>query len=328
MNKGRILAIGVNTLQKTLVLKKQAELDQVNHLFMLKRQEFKRNGDELAQKRIELHIKHQEVKDKVLKFEQSLNDNETLRTRTVQQYKAMQTHNLAKQHDLDKLTKLLQQLRIRRCILKERISKYKIFEDFLIKTLDYLPEGHLDVDGERGVTPVIRRHETLRVTHQQLLRRLSGVEQEVERGRRQLRAMKQGHDMHQLMASKELDQLQRQLESLKEENKQAENHLFQEQEQSRKKAEEIGSLILAINNLAEQCYLPAYGPLENMSASLRMDMVKEYLVDKADTERRTRKLMESVSQTMSKTSLTDMKTKASMRNSGSKMQLKSPSKVI
>lgn len=31
---------------------------------------------------------------------------------------------------------------------------------------------------------------------------------------------------------------------------------------------------MAINNLAEQCYLPAYGPLENMNILTMMDMVK------------------------------------------------------
>ena len=31
---------------------------------------------------------------------------------------------------------------------------------------------------------------------------------------------------------------------------------------------------MGINNLAEQCYLPAYGPLENMNTVKMLDMVK------------------------------------------------------
>lgn len=31
---------------------------------------------------------------------------------------------------------------------------------------------------------------------------------------------------------------------------------------------------MAINNLAEQCYIPKYGPLENMTVLTMMDMVK------------------------------------------------------
>ncbi|XP_049596417.1 uncharacterized protein CCDC197 [Syngnathus scovelli] len=323
----RILKIGVNTLQKTLVLKKQVELDEVNNLLALKREEFKQNVEELAQRKSELQIKYQETKEKIQKFEKFLSDNELKSNQAVQQNKEVQEHNLMKQHELEELTKQMQQLRAKRLVLKERLSKYKIYEDFLMKTLDYLPNGHHETDSEYAVMPIIRRHETLCFTHQQLLRRLGRVEEEVERGRQQLHAIERGHNLHKLMASKELYELQRELESLKEKNKQEEDKLLKEQGQSRKKAEEVGSLILAISNLAEQCYLPAYGTLENMSTSVMMDMVKEYLVDKADTEKRVRRLMECGSLATSKTALTDMKAKASMSSFGSKTQLKSQSKV-
>lgn len=91
--------------------------------------------------------------------------------------------------------------------------------------------------------------------------------------------------------------------------------------------EEEGSLLMAINNLAEQCYLPAYGPLENMNVLMMMDMVKEYILDKADTEKRARRLMESGSAVTSRTALTDKRERTSMKSIGSKTQIKSPSKV-
>lgn len=37
---------------------------------------------------------------------------------------------------------------------------------------------------------------------------------------------------------------------------------------------QVGALLMAINNLAEQCYLDTYGPLENMNVLTMMDMVK------------------------------------------------------
>lgn len=39
---------------------------------------------------------------------------------------------------------------------------------------------------------------------------------------------------------------------------------------------EVGRLLMAISNLAEQCYLPKYGPLEKMNALTMMDMVKVF----------------------------------------------------
>lgn len=57
----RILETGVNTLQKTLVLKKQAELEEVEKQLALKRQEFKSRVEALAQRRSELEAKQQQV---------------------------------------------------------------------------------------------------------------------------------------------------------------------------------------------------------------------------------------------------------------------------
>lgn len=57
----RVLETGVNTLQKTLVLKKQAELDKVDKQLACKRQEFKSCMEALAQRRSELELKQQQV---------------------------------------------------------------------------------------------------------------------------------------------------------------------------------------------------------------------------------------------------------------------------
>lgn len=76
------------------------------------------------------------------------------------------------------------------------------------------------------------------------------------------------------MAIKELSELQSELETLKEKNKQAEVSLLTEQGLTREKVKQVGILHMAINNLAQQCYLPTYGPLENMNTLTMMDMVK------------------------------------------------------
>lgn len=104
------------------------------------------------------------------------------------------------------------------------------------------------------------------------------------------------------MGIKELSELQGELDSLKEENQQMEDKLVMEHGLSREKVceqvslqvrsasltgvleilscaiisqvEEVGRLLMAINNLAEQCYLTAHGPLQKMTVLSMMDMVK------------------------------------------------------
>ncbi|XP_071354994.1 uncharacterized protein CCDC197 [Trachinotus anak] len=323
----RVLEAGVNTLQRTLVLKKQAELDEVDKLLALKRQEFKSCVEALAQRKSELEIKQQQTKERAMKFEKFVAENEVKRCRALKKYEAAREQNILKQREIEDLTEQLKQLRARQQVLKQRMTKYKIYEDYLMKTLDYFPSTHLDNGSESLVMPIIRRHETLSITNRELLQRLGRLEDEVEDGQRQLQTMRQEHSIKKLMANKELSELQRELEILKEKNKQAEVNLLMEQGLSREKVEEVGSLLMAINNLAELCYIRAYGPLENMNILMMMDMVKEYILDKDDTEKRARRLMVSGSAMTSRTALTDKRERGSMKSIGSKTQIKSSSKV-
>ncbi|KAM9842949.1 uncharacterized protein CCDC197 [Aulostomus maculatus] len=323
----RVLEAGVNTLQRTLVLKKKAELEELKKLRALKREEFKSCVEALALRRSDLELKQRQTKEKAMKFEKFMSENEMKRRRALKKYEAAQEQNVLKQKEIEDLTKQLQHLQARKQVLKERMSKYKIYEDYLMKTLDYLPGAFLESGSESLVMPIIQRHETLSITHQELLQRLGHLEEEVERSQRQLQTMKQGHSIKKLMANKELYELQSELESLKEKSKQAEVNLLTEQEQSREKVEQMGSLFMSINNLAEQCYLQSYGPLEDMNVLTMMDMVKEYILDKADTERRARRLMESGSAMTSRTALTDKRERESMKSLSHKALIKSPSKV-
>ncbi|KAK7904743.1 hypothetical protein WMY93_017350 [Mugilogobius chulae] len=280
-----LLEAGLNTLQKTLVLQKRAELEEVSRQLFLKQQDFQSCAEGLAQTRSELELKQQQNKER--------------------------EQNKIKQKDIERLTNKLIGLRTRQHVLKDRMIKYKIYEDYLVKTINFLPSSYLENDTESLVLPIIRRHETLSITHQELLQRLEKMEDEVEKKQQQLQTMKQEHDIKKLMANKELTELQKELDGVKDMNKEVEVSLLMEQGQSREKVEEVGSILMAINNLAESCYLPSYGPLENVNFLTMMDMVKEYFLDKADTERRARRLMESGSAV---TSLADKKRRGSMKN--------------
>ncbi|XP_028251649.1 uncharacterized protein CCDC197 [Parambassis ranga] len=324
---GRHQRRGLHTLQKALVLRKQAELEEVDKRLGLKRQDFRNCVEALAQRRSELEIKQQQTKEKVMKFERFVAENEAKRRRALKKCEESRQQNILKQRDIEDLTEQLKQLRVRKQLLKKRITKYKIYEDYLMKTLDFLPSSYHDNGSESLVMPIICRHETLTIIHQELWQKLRRMEKEVEQGQRQLQNMKEEYSIKKLLANKELSELQGELETLKEKNKQAEGDLMMEQGLSRKKMEEAGRVFVAINNLAEQCYLPAYGPLENMSVLMMMDMVKEFILDRADTERRARKLIESGSAVTSTTAVTDKRERTSMKSIGSKTQVKSSSKV-
>ena len=58
---GKLLETGLNTLQKTLLLKKEVEVEQVNEELREKREEFKKRLEACAQRQIEIQKRQQKV---------------------------------------------------------------------------------------------------------------------------------------------------------------------------------------------------------------------------------------------------------------------------
>ena len=59
---GKLLETGINTLQKTLILKKEVEIDKVNAELQQKREEFKQRMEACSQRQIDIQKKQQKVR--------------------------------------------------------------------------------------------------------------------------------------------------------------------------------------------------------------------------------------------------------------------------
>ncbi|XP_004066747.1 coiled-coil domain-containing protein 42 homolog isoform X1 [Oryzias latipes] len=319
-----VLQAGVTTLKKNMVIRKKAELDEMDVQLALKRHEFKRCMGALATRRSELETKQQQTQERMEKFEKFVGENEVKRCKALQKCEATREQNFLKQREIEDLAEQLKQLRTRKQVLKEKMQKYKIYEDYLMKTLNFLPRVHHDDGYESLVMPIIRRHKTLSITHQELQQRLSQMDTEAEEKKQKLQQMKEEHRTQKLMANKELSELQSELVTLEEKNKQTEANLMIKEGVVKEKVEEGARLLMAIDNLAQQCYLPTYGLLESMNVLFKMDMIKEYILDKADTERRVKKLRDSGTTLRSGASTAD---KGSFRSIENKSKMKNASTV-
>ncbi|KAL0969072.1 hypothetical protein UPYG_G00222300 [Umbra pygmaea] len=318
----RVLETGVNTLQRTLVLKKQVEVDEVDRQLAQKQQEFKVRMQALTQRRVELELKQLEMKDRAKTFEKFVEDNEVKRHRALKKYQAARKQNDLKQKETQELTAQLEELQARQQYLKDRVSKYKMYEDYMMKILDFLPEKYLEHGADSLVIPIMHRYETMSLTHLDLVDRLGQLVGELELGQHSLERLKQEHNTNTLMTNRKLSELQTQWDRTKEKNKQTEMNLLIHQGQSRDQVEEAGTILIAVKNLAEQCYLCHYGPLEELDILTMMDMVKEYILESADIEKKATELMESGSVPRSAT-----QPRGFLKHINSKTQLKSISKT-
>ncbi|CAM4650891.1 unnamed protein product [Leuciscus chuanchicus] len=240
-----------------------------------------------------------QTKQRAAEFEKFVEENELKRRRALKKFQMERQQNELKEKEKAELSSHLQDLQARRLFLKERVNKFKIFEDFLMKTLDLLPDNYLGYRTEL-VTAIIRRYETLSISRQDLLQKLNSLTDEMKTSQDQLDALKQQHNTYKLMANQELSERQTQLDQTSERNKQLEMTLRMHMSQSRDQVEEVGNILIAVRNLGEQCYLSHYGPLDGMDAATVMDMIKEFMVEKADLERRAMRLTDSSAATAKK----------------------------
>ncbi|XP_058254816.1 coiled-coil domain-containing protein 42 homolog [Hemibagrus wyckioides] len=275
-SSNRILKTGVNTLQRTLVLKTQVRLDEVNRQLIQKRLEFNDRMQALEQRRAALLEKQAEIKERAMKFEKFVEENEVKRQRALKKYQQEKKENELREVEKSKLHEELEQFQIRHQQLKGRVDKYKIYEKYMMKILDLLPEAYSEYGSDSLVMPIIRRHETLSITQQDLLQRLTSLTEELHQGQCNLDSLKLEHSTNRLMSNKELSELRTQWDQIREKNEQMEMTLYNHHDQSRNQIEEIGCLLLAVKNIAQQCHLQHYGPLHEMDSLTMMDMIKVY----------------------------------------------------
>ncbi|KAG7328475.1 hypothetical protein KOW79_008419 [Hemibagrus wyckioides] len=326
-SSNRILKTGVNTLQRTLVLKTQVRLDEVNRQLIQKRLEFNDRMQALEQRRAALLEKQAEIKERAMKFEKFVEENEVKRQRALKKYQQEKKENELREVEKSKLHEELEQFQIRHQQLKGRVDKYKIYEKYMMKILDLLPEAYSEYGSDSLVMPIIRRHETLSITQQDLLQRLTSLTEELHQGQCNLDSLKLEHSTNRLMSNKELSELRTQWDQIREKNEQMEMTLYNHHDQSRNQIEEIGCLLLAVKNIAQQCHLQHYGPLHEMDSLTMMDMIKEFILETLDTERRALQITDSSSESTKSRRHRGRKGPALTVNSSSKVNLKSSSKT-
>lgn len=281
----KILDTSKNTLQKTLVLKKEVEYDRVGQELAQKREEYSERMRMLEERREELAVREKEYSEKAVKFDWFLKDSEAKRRRAITRYQAEARQNELREIEIAELSAQLEDQKTRQKRLHERTRTHKIYEDFLLKMVEKVPDNYLEYGVDSPVKAVIRRYETLSLTNENLVNNLTGLADEQEISQLRLEALKRQYDTVKLTMTSELSQLQLDYDRLRERNKQLEMTFNLEKSQFRNQSVEIGSLLLAVINLADQCHMKHYGPLAEVELNQKLDMIKEYILEKIQIEK-------------------------------------------
>ncbi|XP_029453724.1 uncharacterized protein CCDC197 [Rhinatrema bivittatum] len=289
----KILETGANTLQHTLVLKKQVEFDHVSAQLVAKRQEFTERMGALERKRAEFLKCQEEYKERALKFDKFLKDNDAKRRRALQKHQSEVKQNQSKQEEINGLIQQLEELKVRQKKLQKMIAKYKIYEDYLLNVVDNVPENYLEYGVDSPAKAIIRKHEALSATNKTLLDHLLSLTEDCEKTQHKLEGLHHEHETTKLMMTSEVSQLQMKHDKLQERNKHLELNINLQRSHFRHQSVELGRVLMSIANLAEQCHMPHYGPLQQIELLPKLDMIKEFILERMNVEQLTSQLVKA-----------------------------------
>eukprot|EP00058_Branchiostoma_floridae_P025011 XP_002610501.1 hypothetical protein BRAFLDRAFT_117823 [Branchiostoma floridae] len=260
---GRLLENGFRTLQKTLLLKKEVEVERVDEELSAKRAEFHKRMETCKQRQLELQNKQQKIKDRVQKFEKFITENDAKRRRAIQKYQTELKLNEQKANEQQMLEEQLEELKIRHSKLQNKLQQYKKFEAYLLRVIDNMPEGYLEV-GDSMINATMMRHDTLHNTNMDLSRRVSKL-------------------MDQQI-NKDLSELQANQEKTMDANKKMEQDLQAKSKDYVVQSTDLAQILLAVDNISDKCLKRRTTPLDELSYLQKLQMIKDSIMERIAVE--------------------------------------------
>ncbi|XP_065069057.1 uncharacterized protein LOC135694301 [Rhopilema esculentum] len=278
--KGKFLENGRNTLQKTLLLKREVEVDKVQYELDSKKKDFDKRMEECRLKKEDLKIKQKIIQERIAKFDKFVKENEAKRKRAILKYQQEVKVKENKAKELEKLHTELSLLLVRQQRMREKLDLYYKFEKYLTLVLDTMPEGYLEAT-DNMLTGLIMRFRTLSSTNSSLVDRLSKCSEEVEHGQRKVQDLNENHMQDLLVFNSELASTQKDLEVLREKNLKLEQVYNSQKLNFRHQTETLGQIMIAIDNIADKCARRAK-ETENLTYHQKLDLIKGYLGERED----------------------------------------------
>ncbi|EDV24033.1 uncharacterized protein TRIADDRAFT_57096 [Trichoplax adhaerens] len=280
----KLLDTGINTLQSTLLLKKEIEVDQVQNELDAKREEFARRMQACTERRVELEKKQQTIKDRIQKFEKFLNENEAKRKRAIQKYQVEHRTREQKTVELELLKQQLAEYQQQNRRLKLLVERYSVFEKFLQLVVERLPEKYLETN-DSIIRALMMRHQTLNSTNKRLLKQLHAATDEIENRHQKYLELKQTFEHQLLVYNGKIASKQNKLEAGINKN----NALLQELADSsnikRNQSQLLGQICMAIGNIAEHCQRKHAKPISSLSHVQQLTKIQEFIKEKGEIQK-------------------------------------------
>ncbi|BFZ07681.1 hypothetical protein BsWGS_10720 [Bradybaena similaris] len=275
----RLIETGVNTLQRTLLLKKEVEVDRVNAELEAKRNEFKQRMETCVQRQAEVRNKQQQMKDRVEKFEKFIQENDTKRRRAIQKYQQEVKIKEQKTLEFISLCEQLRHFKTRHQALQAKLKQYKVYEEYLQNVIDAMPEDYLPPTEDK-IKGLMMRYRTLSDSNKHLINNLDAMADGLEECKIALEMMNQEHQKSRLANTSQILHFQEKLEHAKDQNEQQEQNFVVSKGEKRAKRTEIGVIFMALDNIYDKCRRLMDQPPDKTDWNQKLSHIQEYVKEK------------------------------------------------
>nr|XP_024087676.2 uncharacterized protein CCDC197 isoform X1 [Pongo abelii]XP_054386427.1 uncharacterized protein CCDC197 isoform X1 [Pongo abelii] len=201
-----------------------------------------------------------------------------------------------KEGDLQGLWRELYQLQAKQKKLKREVEKHKLFEDYLIKVLEKIPEGCTgwEEPEEVLVEAMVKHYGKLFTASQDTQKRLEAFSQMSQAVHRSLESLEEDHRALMLSLKTRLCQLQKKCYRKQEQWWQLKHSITYQKDidfnththtSSSYNDQLLGYMQMTITNMARQCCPSAHGVPKSMDLFSKLDLIKEFMLDKMETVR-------------------------------------------
>ena len=288
----RQLALGRGrALQSTLLLRAQRRLNTMSEDSKLERVAFQRQMLALQARQAGLTQKRSGMRQKVANFEPLLKDTEMKRRRSLNKCRTERTKCLEKDHELERLKSEVSSLQERRDSLVRLIEKQRVYEQYLARSVDRMPEICAEGAAESPIGNLITRYETVRQTNLEAKIRSEKLSHEYSLVQQKLNMHSYSQAETIVNYNHRLAEAQETLAYWMKKNLKQKERIAEAEATCRENCQMFGQIILAIENIREQCIRPGQKPLKpEVNALDQLQRIEEFLLERTAVLELVRKL--------------------------------------
>ncbi|XP_065831494.1 coiled-coil domain-containing protein 42 homolog [Oscarella lobularis] len=226
----------------TRLLEKRREMNEVEQALNAHKEEFQMKMESLHQRREELERKEYQLKSSLLKFDKFLKENDSKRARALKKATAEQEQRRAKTKEIETLLKKTEQLTAQLEKQKKKLHKLSVYHHYLDRVIE-------SAEDFSEIREVIARHDTLVMTHRDLLVNEHENQDAIESERARLAKFTEEKNNEILNYNNRLAHLQTKLEETKSRAVKWESQWTHIQNTAATKTLVLGQINMATHNL-------------------------------------------------------------------------------